>query len=42
MATNGVHWVTYLALAATLSHFLDLGTELELLGSGRNTDMIEH
>jgi hypothetical protein len=41
MATNGVHWVTNLALAATLSHFLELGTELELLGSGRNTNMTE-
>jgi hypothetical protein len=35
-AANGVRWGTRLALAATLSHFLELGTELELLGSGCN------
>jgi hypothetical protein len=28
-------------LAATLSHFSELGIELELLGSGHNTDQIE-
>jgi hypothetical protein len=28
-------------LVATLSHFLELGTELELLGSRRNADLTE-
>jgi hypothetical protein len=31
-AINGVHWVARLALIATLSHFPELGPELELLG----------
>jgi hypothetical protein len=28
-------------LGAALSHFLELGNELELLGSGRNVDLTE-
>jgi hypothetical protein len=38
---NGAHWDTWSALAAALSHFPELGTELEVLGSGRNTDLRE-
>jgi hypothetical protein len=40
-ATNGVRWGTKSALVAVVSHFLELGTELEPLGSGRNTNLIE-
>jgi hypothetical protein len=39
MATNGVHWGTQSALTTALSHFLELETELELLGSECNTDL---
>jgi hypothetical protein len=38
---NGVHWGTRSTLVATLSLFLELKFELELLGSGRNADLIE-
>jgi hypothetical protein len=38
---NGVHWGTRSTLVATLSHFPELKTKLELLGSGRNADLIE-
>jgi hypothetical protein len=38
-AANGVCWSTWSALAITLLHFLELGTELELLGSRRNADL---
>jgi hypothetical protein len=41
VATNGVHWGTRSALVATLSHFLKLGTEQELLGSGHNMDLTQ-
>jgi hypothetical protein len=41
VAANGVHWGSRLVLAAALSHFLELETKLELLGSGRNTDLME-
>jgi hypothetical protein len=37
----GVHWGTHSALAAALSYFPELGTKLELLGSGYNIDLIE-
>jgi hypothetical protein len=37
-AANGVHWGTQSMLVATLSHFLELKSELELLGSGHNVD----
>jgi hypothetical protein len=39
MATNGVRWGTQSALVAALSHFPELDTELELLGSRRNGDL---
>jgi hypothetical protein len=39
-AANGVRWVTRSALVAALSHFLELETELELLMSGHNADLI--
>jgi hypothetical protein len=38
---NGVCWGTQSALVATLSHFPELKTELELLWSKRNADLIE-
>jgi hypothetical protein len=41
-ATNRVRWGTQLVLVATLSHFLELGTEVELLRSGRNVDLTEN
>jgi hypothetical protein len=41
MAANGVRWGTRSALVAALSHFSKLDTELELLESGRNTDLTE-
>jgi hypothetical protein len=40
-ATNGVHWRTWSALVAALSHLPELKSELELLGSERNADLIE-
>jgi hypothetical protein len=40
-ATNGVRWGTKSALVAVISHFLELGTELELLESGRNANLTE-
>jgi hypothetical protein len=39
MAAKGVHWGTQSTLVATLSHFSELKSELELLGSGRNADL---
>jgi hypothetical protein len=41
MATNGVCWGTRSMLVATLSHFPELGTKLELLGSGCSVDLME-
>jgi hypothetical protein len=38
---NGVHWGTRSTLVAALSLFLELKFEPELLGSGRNADLIE-
>jgi hypothetical protein len=38
---NGVRWGTRSVLVAALSHFLELDVELELLGSGCNTDLTE-
>jgi hypothetical protein len=38
---NGVRWGTWSVLAATLSHFSELGLELELLGSGHSADLTE-
>jgi hypothetical protein len=40
-ATNGVRWGTQSMLAATLSHFSDLGTELKMHGSKHNIDLTE-
>jgi hypothetical protein len=40
-ATNGVRWGARSVLAVSLSHFLELGTELELLGSRHNTNLTE-
>jgi hypothetical protein len=39
--TNGVHWGTQSALSTALSHFPELGTDLELIGSRRNVDLTE-
>jgi hypothetical protein len=41
VAANGVCWGTRSALVTTLSHFLELKSELELLGPRRNVDLIE-
>jgi hypothetical protein len=38
VATNEVPWGSHLVLVAVMSHFLELKTELEVLGSGRSTD----
>jgi hypothetical protein len=40
-AANGVHWGTRSTLVACLSHFPKLVTEVELLGSKRNADLLE-
>jgi hypothetical protein len=40
-ANNGVQWGTQFALVAGLLHFLELETELELLGSGCNADLTD-
>jgi hypothetical protein len=37
-AANGVHWGSHSALVAAVLHFLELKTELEVLGSGHNMD----
>jgi hypothetical protein len=41
VAANGVHWGSRSALVAAMSNFLELKSELELLRSGRNTDLTE-
>jgi hypothetical protein len=41
VATNRVRWGTRSALIATLSHFPELKSKLEVLGSGRNANLIE-
>jgi hypothetical protein len=41
MAAIGVRWGTKFALVATLSHFLEMKIDLELLGSGHNDDLRE-
>jgi hypothetical protein len=38
---NGVYWGSYSALDDAMSHFLVLETELEVLRSRCNTNMIE-
>jgi hypothetical protein len=40
-AANGVCWGTQSVLVVTLSHFLELKSELELRGFGHNRDLIE-
>jgi hypothetical protein len=40
-ATKRVHWDIRSVLPAALPHFSELGAELELLGSGRNMDLME-
>jgi hypothetical protein len=39
--TNGVHWGSRSVLVVAVSHFLELKTELELLGSRCNADLTE-
>jgi hypothetical protein len=41
VAANRVHWGSRSVLVATVSHFLELETELEVLGSGCRADLIE-
>jgi hypothetical protein len=41
MTTNGVPWGTQSALVAALSHFLELKSELKLIGFGRNGDLTD-
>jgi hypothetical protein len=41
VATNRVCWGTRSVLTTTLSHFLELATELEL-GSRHSTDLMEY
>jgi hypothetical protein len=38
---NMVRWGTHSALVATVSHFLELKTEVEVFGSGCNADLSE-
>jgi hypothetical protein len=40
-AANGVHRGSRSMLVATMLHFLELRSELELLGFGRNVDLTE-
>jgi hypothetical protein len=39
---NGVCWESRSALVATVSHFPELETKLEVLGSGHNADLTEN
>jgi hypothetical protein len=41
-AANGVCWGSRSALVAAVSHFLELKTELEVLGPGHNVDLTEN
>jgi hypothetical protein len=41
MAAKGVCWGTRSELVVTLLHFPELEAELEVLGSGRNADLME-
>jgi hypothetical protein len=41
VAINRVHWGAWLALTTILSHFPELGSELELLGSEYNADLMK-
>jgi hypothetical protein len=40
-AANGVRWGSHSALLAVVSHFLELTTDLEVLGSGHSADLTE-
>jgi hypothetical protein len=39
VATNGVHWGSRSALVVAVLHFSKLGTNLEVLGSGRSVEL---
>jgi hypothetical protein len=41
VTNNGVRWGTPSALVTTLSHFPELKSKLELLGSGRNVGLTD-
>jgi hypothetical protein len=41
VATNRVCWGSRFALATAVSHFLELNTKLEMLGSGCSVDLTE-
>jgi hypothetical protein len=41
MAANGVRWGSCSTLVATMSHFLELKTKMEVLKSGRSVDLTE-
>jgi hypothetical protein len=40
-AANGVRWGSHSALVATVLHFPELDTDLEMLGSGHNAGLTE-
>jgi hypothetical protein len=40
-AANGVRWGSRSALVATMSHFLELDADLEVLRSGHSVGLIE-
>jgi hypothetical protein len=40
-SANRVHWGSGSALVTTVSHFPELKTDLEVLGSGHSADLIE-
>jgi hypothetical protein len=40
-AANGVRWGSHSTLVATVSHFPELRSEMELLRSGRNADLTD-
>jgi hypothetical protein len=40
-AASRAHWGSHSAVGAVMSHFLELEAELEVLGSGRSTDLTE-
>jgi hypothetical protein len=41
-AANGVRWGSRSMLVATVSHFIEMKSELEVLGSKRSADSIDH
>jgi hypothetical protein len=40
-ATNGVHWGSHSVLVVTVSHFLELDADLEVLGFGGSVGLID-